>query len=60
MAELTDIVNETIRREIEEYIERPDEVERNVGLFARIRPLMQEISAALIEGDDGTVDRLTK
>ena len=60
MADLTDIVNETIRHEIEEYIERPNEVERNVELFARIRPLMQKISAALIEGDDGTVDRLTK
>ena len=60
MANLTDIVNETIRHEIEEYIERPNEVERNVELFARIRPLMQKISAALIEGDDGTVDRLTK
>ena len=60
MAELTDIANETIRREIEEYLDRPEEIERNVGLFVRVRPLMQEIAAALIEGDDGTVDRLTK
>jgi 5-methyltetrahydrofolate--homocysteine methyltransferase len=60
MAELTDIANEIIRREIEEYVERPEEVERNVDLFARTRPLMQEIAAALIEGDDGTVDRLTQ
>ena len=60
MAELTDIANEIIRREIEEYVERPEEVERNVNLFARTRPLMQEIAAALIEGDDGTVARLTQ
>ena len=60
MAELTDIANEIIRREIEEYVDRLEEVERNVDLFARVRPLMQEIAAALIEGDDGTVDRLTQ
>ena len=60
MAELADIANETIRREIEEYLDRPEEIERNVGLFARVRPLMQELAAALIEGDDGAVDRLTK
>ena len=60
MAELADIANETIRREIEEYLDRPEEIERNVGLFARVRPLIQELAAALIDGDDGAVDRLTK
>ena len=60
MTEVTDIANEIIRKEIEEYIERPEEVERNVNTFSRMRPLMQEIAAALIEGNDGVVDQLTK
>ena len=60
MADLKNIANEIIRREIEEYVERPDEIERNVELFSRTRPLMQEIAAALIEGNDGAVDQLTK
>lgn len=60
MAELSDIANEFIRDEIEEYLERPEEIERNIELFARIRPAMQDIAAALIEGEDDEVDRLTK
>ncbi len=60
MAEIADIENEFIRAEIEEYIERPDEIERLVGLFAEASPAMQNISAALIDGDNGTVDELTK
>jgi 5-methyltetrahydrofolate--homocysteine methyltransferase len=60
MADLQDISNEKIRQEIEEFVENPDELERNVEIFSRVRPLMQEIGAALIEGDDGTVDKLTK
>jgi 5-methyltetrahydrofolate--homocysteine methyltransferase len=59
MAELSDIANEFIRQEIEEYLERPEEVERNIALFARVSPAMQEIAAALIEGEDDEVDRLT-
>ena len=60
MADLQDISNEKIRQEIEEFVENPDEIERNIETFARVRPFMQEIAAALIEGDDGTVDALTK
>ncbi|MDA0231181.1 MAG: corrinoid protein [Proteobacteria bacterium] len=60
MAELSDIENEFIRQEIEEYLERPEEIERNIELFARVRPAMQAIAAALIEGEDGEVDRLTQ
>ena len=60
MAELSDIGNEFIRQEIEEYLERPEEIERNIELFAHVRPAMQDIAAALIEGDDDEVDRLTK
>ena len=60
MAELSDITNETIQYEIEEFIERPDELERNITLFAKVRPSMQDIAAALIEGDNDSVDVLTK
>jgi len=60
MAELSDIANEFIRQEIEEYLERPAEIERNIELFARVRPAMQDIAAALIEGEDDVVDRLTQ
>jgi 5-methyltetrahydrofolate--homocysteine methyltransferase len=59
MAELSDIANAAIREEIEEYLERPEEIARNIEMFARARPLMQDISAALIEGEHETVDRLT-
>ena len=60
MAELGDIANDIVREEIEEYIERPEEIERNIELFARARPLMQEIAAGIIEGDDDEVDALTR
>jgi 5-methyltetrahydrofolate--homocysteine methyltransferase len=60
MAELKDIANDLVRAEIDEYLERPEEIERNVELFARARPLMQEIAAGIIEGDDETVDKLTR
>ncbi len=60
MAELSDIANEFIRQEIEEFLERPEEIARNIELFTRIRPAMQDIAAALIEGEDGDVDQLTK
>jgi 5-methyltetrahydrofolate--homocysteine methyltransferase len=60
MAELSDVTNEILRDEIEEFIERPEEIARTVALFTKARPLMQEIAAAIIEGDDSTVDTLTK
>ena len=56
---LSDIANEIIRAEIEEFLERPEEIERNLTLFSRASPDMQDIAAALIEGDNITVDRLT-
>lgn len=59
MAELSDIQNEAIRAEIEEYLERPEEIERNVALFSKARPILQDIAAALIEGDHHAVDELT-
>ena len=60
MAELNDIENEFIREEIEEYIERPDEIERIVELYAQATPAMHDIAAALIDGDNNTVDELTR
>ncbi len=60
MAQLSDIANEFIRDEIEEFLERPEEIERNVALFSRVSPAMQDIAAALIEGDNEVVDRLTR
>ena len=60
MAELGDIANDIVREEIAEYLERPEEIERNIALFARARPLMQDIAAGIIEGDNGEVDALTR
>jgi 5-methyltetrahydrofolate--homocysteine methyltransferase len=60
MTTITDVSNDFIRQEIEEYIERPDERERTISLFSRARPKMQEIAAALIDGDNETVNRLTR
>ena len=59
MADITDIVNEFIRDEIEEFIERDDERERIINLFAQASTDMQNIAAALIDGDHHTVDELT-
>lgn len=60
MAELADIENEFIREEIEEFLERPDEIARTIETFAKAAPEMQEIAAALIDGDNDAVDELTK
>ncbi|SVC81847.1 uncharacterized protein METZ01_LOCUS334701, partial [marine metagenome] len=40
MAELSDIQNEFLRAEIEEYLERPEEIERNIELFGKARPIL--------------------
>ena len=60
MAQLSDITNAVIRTEIEEFIDDPAEIERNVELFAKASAQMQEIAAALLEGDNDTVDQLTR
>jgi len=59
MPELTDIANDFIRQEIDEFVERPDERERLISLFCVASTGLQEIAAALVDGDDETVDRLT-
>ena len=58
MAELTDIANAALRTEIEEYIERPEDIARLVGIFAAARPILQDMAAALIAGEHHTVDAL--
>ena len=60
MASISDISNEFVRNEIEEYIEQPDERQRVIDVFATTSPEMQEISAALIDGQHLTVDELTQ
>jgi len=59
MAEISDIVNEFIRDEIEEFIEREDERGHIIDLFAQASERMQNISAALIDGDHEAVDEQT-
>ncbi len=60
MASISDISNEFVRNEIEEYLEQPDERQRVIDIFATTSPEMQEISAALLDGRHVTVDELTK
>jgi 5-methyltetrahydrofolate--homocysteine methyltransferase len=60
MAELHDIANEFIRQEIEEFVEREDERHRLIEMFTRSTSDQQDIAAALVDGDDDTVDRLTR
>jgi 5-methyltetrahydrofolate--homocysteine methyltransferase len=60
MAQITDIQHDFIRQEIEEYIARPEERERTINTFARARPELQAIAAALIDGDNDLVDELTR
>ena len=60
LSDISKIQNETIRAEIEEFLEIPEERDRTVRLFSEIDPLLQEISVALIEGDHEEVDKLTE
>src|SRR5476649_747583 len=60
MPELNDVPNEFLRDEIDEFIERPDERARLIEQFARTSLELLAIAAALVDGDDDTVDRLTR
>ena len=60
MSQLSEIHNEFLRQEIEENIERPEERQRLIDNFAKSRPAMQDIAAALIEGEHATVNQLTR
>ena len=54
------IENAFIRNEIAEFLERPNEIAFNIALFSKTRPELQDIAAALIDGDHKTVDQLTR
>ena len=60
MADISDIQNELIRQEIEEFIEREDERQKIINLYAKTTPDMQCIAAAIIDGQHGASDELTK
>ena len=60
MASISDISNEFVRNEIEEYLEQPDERRQVIDTYAKVRPEMQAIGAALIDGQHHTVDELTR
>jgi 5-methyltetrahydrofolate--homocysteine methyltransferase len=60
MTDLSQVSNTTIRAEIEEFITRPNELERYIGVFSRAHPKMQEIAASVVEGEHHVTDRLTK
>lgn len=60
MAELADIQNEFVRNEIEQYVEREDEKRHIINLYAKARPSMQDMAAALIDGENELVDEQTK
>lgn len=60
MGSISDISNEFIREEIEEFLERPEEKARFVDMFLTASSKMQDIAAALIDGDHHTVDELTE
>jgi 5-methyltetrahydrofolate--homocysteine methyltransferase len=60
MPELGDVTNGFIRGEIEEFVEREDERARIIAMFAGCSAEMQEIAAALIEGEDDIVDERTR
>jgi 5-methyltetrahydrofolate--homocysteine methyltransferase len=60
MAELSDVTDEIIRREIDEFIERPEERARNIALFVRVRPQLQKLAVAVIDGEHQDAGRLTR
>lgn len=60
MAEIAEIANGLLRAEVEEFVERPDERERLIALFSGARPELQEVAAAVVEGEHHEADRLTR
>jgi len=60
MAELGDVGNDFLREEIEEFVERPEERTRLIEQYARTPDDLLLIAAALVDGDDDTVDELAR
>ena len=59
MAHIEEIPNEFIRQELEEFVERDHEKRHLINLYAPAKPLLLELAAAIIEGDNLVSDRLT-
>ena len=59
MPQLDDIQNEFIRQELVEYVERDDERQEMIDLYAATTPQMQELAASIIDGAHEKTDRLT-
>ena len=59
MTDLLAISNAAIRAEIEEFVTRPNEIARYVGVFSKAHPDMQAIAASVIEGEYLVTERLT-
>ena len=60
MPELSDIPNEFIRDQIEQFIEREDERRHIIEMYAKATPRMVELAAAIVDGDDDEVDEQTR
>jgi 5-methyltetrahydrofolate--homocysteine methyltransferase len=60
MPALDEVSNEFLRGEIAEFVTRPDEMEKMINLYAGSSAELQEIAAALVDGDDKKVDQLTR
>jgi len=60
MPQLNDIRNDFVRQEIEEFIEREEERQHIVQLYAKARPSMQDLAATIIDGDNELADKLTR
>ena len=60
MPELSDVHNEFIRAEIEEFILDENEQRHILQMYAKISPQMQDIAATIIDGDNHLSDELTK
>ena len=60
MPELGDIQNEFIRQELVEFVERDNERQEMIDLYAATTPQMQEIAASIIDGAHEKTDELTK
>ena len=60
MSELHDISNERLRSEVDEFVQRPDERQSLIDLYAATAPAMQQIAAAIVTGDQQQSDRLSQ
>jgi len=60
VSEISAISNETIRAEIEDFLDDPDEIQTAINLFSNASERMQLIAEAVIMGEDDEVDRITQ